>query len=212
MTKNLWIAAVLAMALVVGGCNALGYLGYLVAPDNSERTVEPEFKDLPGTKVAVVVFADQNVLYEYQSVPFEIASGIGYELSKNVQKVQIVDSQRVLKYQAENLEWDSQDRTAIGKALGADYVLHVSLVEFTTSEPGSINLYRGRVTAEVKLYKVSMPEREACVKSWENIRVSFPEQEVVGQMNEDDRGIRLATEKVFADVIAKKFYKHKVKT
>jgi len=209
MFKKLLIMFLTALSFS-GGCSAVGYLGYLIAPEGMTKTVEPEYKELPGKKVAVVIFAEQDVLYEYPLVRYELGSAINDQFKKNVEKIQVVPAEQIIKFQDEDLDWDSMDKTALGKAFSVDYVLFVSLVEFSTREPGSEYLYRGRVSAQATLYKTSLPEREASV--WQNpgIRLSYPEQEPVGQYTEDDRKIRIETERLFADMLTKKFYKHKV--
>jgi hypothetical protein len=90
-----------------------------------------------------------------------------------------------------------------------DHLLFVSLVEFSTKEPASAYLYRGKAIVEAKLYKTSLPESSACVWKVGDLRVAYPEQEVVGQLSEDERAIRLATERLIATVISQSFYKHK---
>ncbi|MCX5673314.1 MAG: hypothetical protein NTU94_18520, partial [Planctomycetota bacterium] len=68
---------------------------------------------------------------------------------------------------------------------------------------------RGKAIVEAKLYKTSLPEPSACVWKVGDLRVAYPEQEVVGLLSEDERAIRLATERLIATVISQSFYKHK---
>ena len=115
-----------------------------------------------------------------------------------------------LQFQAQNLSWANLDRTEIGKHLGADYVLFVSLIEFSMREKGSADLYRGRIAAEVNLYKTSMPEYHASVWHSSDIRVTFPEGKTSIRVDRNDIRVRIETQRRFVDQVAKKFYKHKV--
>ncbi|MFA6133684.1 MAG: hypothetical protein WC869_06670 [Phycisphaerae bacterium] len=206
-------AAVLAVAAIVllsgAGCQGLGYMGYLLAPETSQKSIEPELAEMDNHRVAIILYADQRALYEYPYLRLTLASAIKGELTQRLKGVVVVDPARVSRYQEEHINWDSDDKTVLGKALGADYILYVSLVEYTTREPGSVNLYRGRIIAECSVYKTSLPEREAKVWQGETISVLYPIDSTNGVPAENDRDIRQATEKLLAEALAKKFYKHK---
>lgn len=196
--------------LAVGGCNIIGYMGYLVAPDGSKKTVEPEFANLPNSKLAIVVYADPSTLYEYPFLRYEVSSAIANQLGKNVENLTIVQPEQVIYYQDQNLQWESEPRSELGKQFQADHLMYVTLSEFTTREPGSAYLYRGHVTAQVHIYKTSLPERDSCVWRSGDIRLVCPENEPIGTLSDDDRVLRMETQRRLADIISKKFYKHTV--
>jgi hypothetical protein len=83
-------------------------------------------------------------------------------------------------------------------------------VEYGTREPGSLNLYRGRINAQASLYKTSLDERKARLWRGKAIRVVYPEHDPTGLLRENDRSVRDKTEAIFADKLAKRFYDHKV--
>jgi hypothetical protein len=206
-------SAILGLCLIVilpAGCNYAAYGLYLVAPVMPDKTVEAEYKDLPNKTVAVVVFADQGILYDYPNLREQIASVLGNHLTKNVEKVKVVPAERIIHYQDENADWEGMDKTALGKKFGADFVLNISLVTFSTVEPGSAYLHRGYLTAQVTLHKCSLPEKEACVWNGGEIQITYPEKETMGDLKGDDREIRNKTIEAFADMLAKKFYKNKI--
>ena len=209
---------VLLAAVVLGGCDVARYTGYLLTP-TSKKEVEAEFDGLPGHSVAIVIFADQGVLYEYPHVQGRLSALIANELRENVtekkalsktKKVTVIAPARVLKYQHENVNWDEMPRTKLGQVFGADYVLYVSLVGYTMREPGSLNLYRGMVTAEGSLYETTAKSRqEARVWHANDLRIVFPEKGA-GRLADDRRIIRKETDSRFADLLAKKFYDYEV--
>jgi len=209
MTRKLLIPFLLAAAGLTG-CESMAYLLYVWWPGAREKKVAAQFAELPGKSVVVVVYCDRGVQYEYPNVCLSLSSAVADELAKNVKGLDVVDPRRVVKYQDGNIYWDEMDKTQLGKAFGADFVLFISLVEYGTREPGSLNLYRGRINAQASLYKTSLDERKARLWRGKAIRVVYPEHDPTGLLRENDRSVRDKTEAIFADKLAKRFYDHKV--
>jgi len=211
MRDLLCLPAILALALaLVCGCNATGYMLYLFAPGGKTVDVPAEYEGLSGTKVAVVVYTDIGVQYEYPYARLGLSTAIASELKTHVKDIQTVPPSRVVTYQDQNVNWDTLDRTELGEELGADYVLYVILDEYTLRERGSVNLFRGRVRAQAALYEVTKPEADARVWSGDEFSVIYPEHAPTGHLGQDDSRIRYETEKRFAVQLARKFYKHEV--
>jgi len=199
------------LAMLLGGCNAVAFFGYLFAPEEPKEKVEAEFSDLARHKIAVVVYAREGIHYEYPEATLELSEAVCRELRERLTDVATVDPRLVRKYQYENLHWDAMGRTRLGEALGADYVLLVTLVEFSTRLPGSLELYRGRVTAEASLYDVARVERRSRVWEAPDIRVAYPAHEtLVGQAHGQHEAIRQRTVRRFATALVRHFYKHEV--
>ena len=201
----------LSLLLMSAGCDALGYLGYLFAPPSRPIKVQAEYSGLANRTTAIVIFADQSVQYEYPYARVGLSMALSAELKKHVKGITVVDPQRVIKYQDENVRWDSQDKSRLGRALDADMVLYVVLREYQMREPGSINLFRGRITAQATVYETADGTDDE--RKWYNddLRVVYPEDAPTGKPGEDDTRIRYETEKRFAQLLAKKFYDHEVK-
>ena len=202
------IACTLAAA-ALGGCTQTAFFLYLIAPEPHTKAIPAEYDDLSGGSVAVVVFADDKTQSEHRNIQLDVCSIISVQLRKNVKDVTIISPRRVVKYQRENLYWEELDRTKLGRDLGAGYVLYISLDEFATLEAGSLQLFRGRVTATASVYKSSLPARDARVWGPKEIRVIHPAEAATGQIGESDATIRHRTLAIFADHLVKKFYKHK---
>lgn len=197
------------LSAACGGCSMLRYLVYLGAPTGATQTVEAEFGELAGREVVVVVYADEVTRYEHPAAALDVSYAVADELRKKVAGISVVRPERVAKYQQENLHWDSMDKTVLGKAFGADYVLYVTLVNFSTVEPGSLNLYRGRISCEFSVYDTAKPERQAEVYDGGDMRVVHPPDAPLGRPGATDRAIVQATTHVLAETMIKKFYKHK---
>lgn len=208
MTRLLRIGILAVLACTAGGCQQSRYLTYLLFGGDTED-VKAEFNGLSDKTVAVIVYAEKSVQFEYSDVQLSVSAIVSGELAKNVKKIKIVDPRRIIKYQDENVYWDEKDKSELAKVFGADYVLFITLVEYSTREPGSVNLYRGRIVAQASLYKAGTPERTARVWQNKDVRVIYPEHDPTGQPQENDRVIRLKTEAEFAEKLGKKFYDHK---
>lgn len=209
MTKR--HALCLAMlAAMLGGCNQAGHLAYLFFGEEHTKTVEPEFRDLPHSTVAVVIYADEQVQYEYPEATLSLSTAIASELHNNVDLVQVVDPLEVRAYQHENLGWQSVDKSSLGREFEADYVLFVALREYGTREPGSLSIYRGHINAEASLFKVHELPGTSAVWQDEYVEVSYPPKGPTGAVAEVEDVIRYRTDKSFAELLAKRFYPHEI--
>ncbi|NLF32173.1 MAG: hypothetical protein GX591_14960 [Planctomycetes bacterium] len=199
----------LVMATLLTGCNILAYPLYVLAPRRS-KTIPAEFDGLAGKAVAIVIYHDMDTLYEYPGTREELGMLIAKALSDNIEGVQIVDPRHIIRYQNGNLHWDTQPMTEIGRTFEADYVLYVSLTEFTTHERGSINLPVGRVSAAVSLWNTSLSSSDpnACV--WQKPNLSVQVDADSGALAWDPTTLRLQTQRVFADRLTRHFYAHKL--
>ncbi len=210
--KTLAILGVCLIPILLAGCNYLAYPLYVLSPAMPDKTEEAEYKDLPNKTVAVIIYVDPGILYDYPELREQISSVVGYQLTKHVDKVKAVTAERITHFQDENADWEGMDKTTVGRKLGADYVLDVSVITFSTLEPGSTYLHRGYLTAQVALHKCSLPEKDACVWNGGEIQIKYPQKDTMGDLNGDDREIRNKTVLAFAELLAKKFYNHKIKT
>ena len=198
------------LAGTLGGCKELGFLAYLFSPENPTKSVDAEYKDLANGTVAVVIYVSQATQVDYPLARLGVASVIGSELRKNLTKVQTIDPRKVMKFQDETPNWEILPKTDLARQLGADYVLYVILGEYSTVEPASTNLYRGRAGAQVSLYKANLGEKESRVWGKQDFNVLYPPHTNVGVMAADDEEIAYQTQRILADQVVKKFYKHKV--
>ena len=204
-----WLLLVVLLGLAVtSGCQQTGYLMYLFAPAVPVKPVPAEYEGLEGHSVAVVVFADQQVQYEYPFARLTLGSAVSAELTEQLKDVRVVDVRKVCRYQDENLYWETMDKTELARRLQADYVLMVDLLEYATREPGSLNLYRGTIAAQPALYDAALSEPQA--KVWGGrLTVTYPSGEAGSVPATDDRGIRQTAERLFARDLVRKFYKYK---
>ena len=211
---GLWVVCLSLAAGGLGGCNILAYPLCLIAPDFSAKTVKPEFGALPGKTIAVVIVAEEPFLYEHPFLRLSLSSAIGVELERHLKGAKVVRPDRVIRYQDDNLDWQVMARTEFGKQFDADFVLQVTMLGYTTAEPGSASLYQGRITAEAELYQTSLEPAKSLV--WRNaeISIAYPDDargRPAGQIPRLPQEIRNEIERRFAEALVKKFRKHKLK-
>jgi hypothetical protein len=201
----------LPAAMALAGCNIAAYFLHLIAPPEPTRWEDAAYDGLRGKTVAIVIYAHRDVLQAYPRVRQDLSLVVADELKARVEDIRIVPPDKVCAYQRDNLHWASEERTVLGRTLGGDAVLFISLVEYSTATPGAMGLlYRGRIVAEASVYDCAKPERDARVWRSEDIRVAHPEGSPGGQPADDDRQIAYWTRRKFADALVKKFYRHKV--
>jgi len=211
--RKLWAVVLLASVLGAGGCSGARYLVYLLDPGAGKTTVPAEH-DLARQTVAIVIYAGPETQLEYQNVHVEVFDAVAAEMKRNVKDVTLIDPRRIIRYQAENPDWNADPPSRLCGVFGCDAVLLISLTEFTSREPGSIHLARGRITAEASVYEPAKRGPDArpagCVWRSETIRIVHPKDTPVTLSVGNDWALRMATEKMFAATLVRNFYKHKV--
>ncbi len=215
MRKTLLLATAGVLLLECTGCSYAGFLAAILAPEASKKKVMPEFDGLPGKTVAVVVYAGPDIQVDYLAAQRDTSAIVSNQLGANIKGLKTVNPDVILRYQDENPGWDTAPPGAMCKPLRCDYVLMISLQEYSVREPGMVALMRGKIVAQAVLHK---PEPESYDKpspppAWraERLEVIFPPDKPEGVPTENEYAIRMGTVQVFADTLAKKFYKHEIK-
>lgn len=194
--------------LGLAGCSGARYLTWLVT-DPEEQTVQPEFPGLEGKSLAVLIYVEDSVLFDYPNARQTLGAQVATQIEENVEDCTVVTPSAVARYQDENLHWDTRDRTRIAKDLKVDYVCVLTLLEYTLRQPGQMNAYQGRIIGEARLFDAAKPEDDCLVWRTEDpIEVVYPDE---ARYSRNFLGkIHLTTERNFAETFAKKFYKHTI--
>ncbi len=205
---TLYVALLLCVPLV-GGCNILSYFLYLIAPPPPKKTIKAECDELRGAKVAVLVYASMNTLFEYPHTREELGHAVSKELRENVRGLTVLDPMAVVRYQDANLHWNSLPVDEVGRALEVDYVLYIALGQFSTRAPGSLDLPQGRIGGQASVWdtQAAAAGEEPC--RWHKNNVAVTQDSHSGPLSQNDRALRAVTERVFAVKLAKYFYDHK---
>ena len=175
----------LCMALVAAacaGCKTVVLLGYLIGGPPS---IEPEFdkqtkmslKD-DDKRIAVVCYAPKELKFDVEDVDAELAQHVAMRLNGHGMKV--IAPSAVQNWLDQHDDWDSP--AEVGRAVEADWVVYIDMQEYSLYEKGTMQLYRGRTTAMVKVFDMNEDEGEEIfakeVVSVYPIRVAKPAHEI----------------------------------
>ena len=146
--------AVVLMCAASSGCNYIMVFGYLIGgPPSVEPPFDKETKECmsdKGVRVCVVCFAENKIKYNFESVDYELAQYVAFQL--HTHKIQVVNPDQVKAWLEENKDWDKAEE--IGAHFKTTYVIYIDLNEFSLYEEGSAELYRGRAEAIVSVWKM----------------------------------------------------------
>jgi hypothetical protein len=106
-----------------------------------------EFKELKGTKTAVVCRPLVELQYSSSSAAEQLAHVTGIMIKSRLKKIEIVSPQKIAQWADEN-PWD--EFTEVGKAMKADHVLGIEIEEFSLYQGQT--LYQGRARVKVVVH------------------------------------------------------------
>jgi hypothetical protein len=205
----LWMTftPLVVLLALTGGCRLLA-APVLMWGKEPTKEVPAAYPYLRDKKVSVLVWADSETLFEYPWVQLEVSEHVAAAMQPNVSGISFVPNRQVVELQRREPDWDRSDPAVLGAQVGADRVLMIELTQYTTREPESPHLYRGRIAANVKVYDTAYRNSAPVFKA--AVETVYP-PESAGQWGTDDVGIRKATMEAFALDLAGKFYDRRVK-
>lgn len=202
MTMRLAGIMLLAAALCAGGCRALA----LFLPEQT-KLVKAEYPYLAGKRVCIVVRIPDELLFEYPNVQWEVADHARLALESTVRGVSVTDPKKIVDFQRSDPDWEQMDPALLGRRFDAERVLEIDLTQYTTREPESPHLYRGHISAAVRVYNTEYPNSQHAYHS--DVHTTYP-PDGPGQYGTNDRAIRGATMQAFSQDLAAKFYDRQV--
>ena len=194
---------VLAVALVAGvisagGCQTIMFTGaYLLKGTD----VDAEYDGLKERKVAVVCRPLASLAFSDCNVARDLSKEIATLLRTNVRKIELVDQDDVFEWTDEH-EWSDFDE--IGKAVGADIVVGIDLLDFSVLQGQT--LYQGRANVSVKVVDCSNGDEVVFEK--ELPQTLYPPSTGVEAFSTPEREFRRKFVRVLAERIARHFYPH----
>lgn len=208
-TRSRWAAglALAATLAVLTGCQAMAY-PWLMWGTAPTKPVPAEYPYLSGKNICILVWADLDTLFTYPNVQLEVSEFVAAALKQSVRGATILPNRKVIEYQRRNPNWDRQSPAQIGAALGADRVLLIELTQYTTRDPDSPHLFRGRIAANLKVYQTD--DFDAAPSYRGDVECTYPPHGA-GEWGSSDDSIRQATMEAFASEAVAKFYDRKVK-
>ncbi|MCA9250051.1 MAG: hypothetical protein KDA54_02870 [Phycisphaerales bacterium] len=202
------VAALLCvpLTLAVGGCS---WLVPLIFIGEHKEKVPAEFDKLDGMLTAVVVWADQETLFDYPHVRMELSMYISDKMWSSMKNVKLVDSRRIEDYIQKNVG-TSIDPEKIGEVFDCDMVVYVELLDFQVRDRDAPDFVRGRIDAAVSVYDVKGDASGSRRYELDEVETVYPEMQSMLFNETNAMIVRKETYEKFAETIARKFYDHEV--
>ena len=199
---GLFVSTLLAF---LSGCEVFGYVAQGVTPKPSPMLVKAEYHGLQNQKVAVLVDANQQLLFEQPLAQLEVGEVISRRLAGNVPGITVIDARQVVDFQNRNIYWTTIPYSQIAQRLGVTRLVLVELTDYRLHEPGNVNVWRGVISGNIAVAEVDGPRPDDLVYD-APVSVAYPPDKPLGVLKSDQRTMRLATLDLFSRAAAGKFY------
>lgn len=210
--KWCWHAAVLLSLVfmtvaVLSGCAIMGVVAHGAAGPTKTVHVTAEYTGLAGKRVAVIVAADEYVLYRHPRAPLVVGQVVAGQIAGNVTGAVLTDPGEIVAFQRANPYWATLPYGELANRLGVDRVIYIDLAEYSTQEPGNKELWQGVIMANIGIIETdaTYPDNFAYANA---IRAAFPEGREIGVANADSATVQLGMLKIFGQKVGWLFYDH----
>jgi len=171
------------------------------------KAVDAVYRGIDNKSVAVVVWTQQGVDFEYPQARKEISAFVAKYFHQNMATVRLLDYREVLRWQDDTLNWQNLMEKDWGKHFGVDRVVSIDLLRYDTREPGALDFLHGRLVATAKVFEVDAPGATA---SWQqDFDVSWPDTEPLGPGQGDETTVRIHLLDSFGSKLVNCFYDHR---
>jgi len=172
--------AVLAAAsalLALGGCAAFHLGGAMAQAFEDQKLIEvdAEYHGLENKRVAVLVDAGLDLLYEHPDLVQAVASGMSSRLLANVPGIEVVDPAAIVRWQWNTPQWNAMPWGEVANELDADRVVVVDIHDYRLNPPGNRYLWEGVCAATVGVIERDGFDPDTFVQAWD-VRAEFPTQ------------------------------------
>jgi hypothetical protein len=200
---------VLLLLVLISGCNILGVAAQALPP----ATIAPAYDKLKGQTVGVMVWAERGVRIDFPTIDLDLASAIQSRLEKAAPKDLKntrfpVKPVSIVRFQKDHPELEGAPITEIAPRLGVSRLIYVEIENFATRSEQSLDLYRGNLTATIKVIEI---EAGIAKVGFEENRVAAtypPKAPAEGVPGAGDYRIYVGTLDAFATEAANRFLPH----
>lgn len=199
----------LSAALVILTAAALPACGWLAHAQERQigREVAAQYQGLQDKSLAIVVYADPAILFEYPDARKEVSAFLAKKFHAAMPSVRMLDYNQVINWQNETMNWQALPEKDIGKHFGVDRVLYVELTDYGTRDPGAQDLLRGRIRAVARVFEADMPGNAAAWRG--EYAVFWPETGPATYGGSDDRTARIRVLDRFSERVVNAFHDHR---
>jgi len=199
----------LVLCLTAGGCAGGGFLGNAVGGGTKKVEVKARYHGLEGKRIAVLVAANDYLLYQHPTAAQSVCVAVTNRLAANLPTVTVMPPQQVRDFQATNPFWTTMSYTDLMEKLAVDRVVMIDLSEYRTNEPGNAHVWQGFISAEVGVIESENTANETMVFR-EPITARYPERIEIGVLESDQQTIELGMLAFFSRDAAGLFYDHTI--
>jgi len=204
------IIVVTIISFTIGGCNLLEYPFYVLF-GRSHTKVKAEYTGLENQKVAVIIVGQSAIDFEEPYARMDLALATEQALTEHVKNIELADQEEIQNFQRSRFDWYSLPVADIIEQFQVQRLLYVELIQFTIREPESVNLLRGHIWAQLRVYQKESDTPDIPVYETET-EVTFPEQAPSPYSEAARFNIRQQSIQLFAREVARKFHDHRVET
>src|SRR5438874_10024287 len=167
--------------LLLTGCALLG----LAAHAMPQPDVQPNYKNLAGQSIGVMVWADRGIRIDWPTLQLDLANSIQKKLQETQKLRDVkrkllkgstfpVEPASIVRYQKDHPESEAEHITAIAPKLGVTRLIYVELEDFATRSDMSVDLYRGQAKATVRVIEVDKDEQAKVAFEQGNVTAVYP--------------------------------------
>jgi hypothetical protein len=202
----------LCCLLLLAGCNVFGYLAQGLPNDN----VPASYKRLAGQSVVVYVWADRGVRIDWPDIQLNIASGVQAKLIE-AQATGIdelkgstfpLTAASVARFQEDHPEFEAEPIADFAPLLHASRVIYVEISSFQTRSNDSVDLYRGSISAIVKVLEIKGGQVTTGYEDRDVKAIFPPKTPDEGVSDQTDEAVYEGSVKEFTTQVAIHFIPH----
>lgn len=199
------LPVVLFLLVCAAGCAAIGVVVNRVMP----HTVEPKYTGMAGQSVAVMVWADRAIKIDWDTINSDLANAIQNKLFEQTNVAKELKetkwpwpAESVVRYQVDHPGIEALPIQQVAPRLpNVTRLIYVEIERVGTRGDASAQMYRGSVTANMKVVEIQGKEAKIGYEET-GITAIFPKKSPTeGVLNTNDRDIYRGTMGALADEI-----------
>ena len=210
MRSKRMILAVVTCLVLTTGCNLLTPLIFV---GEHKKKISPEFDKLANSRVAVLIWTDQVILFDYPYARFELGTYVSDKLAAEMNQrglaTELVDPRDVDDFLQKDINAQI-DPKSVARQFDTDYVIYVEVVEFQVRDPAEPQFLRGRINASVTVFDMHADPDRPSRFELAPVLCRFPEGVPLLLNATNSPLVREQLYRKFAEQVARKFYEHTV--
>lgn len=203
------IAATLAAACGLSGCNIVGALGVPLQYMEEQKLIEvlPKYDGLEGKTVAIIVDTDLTTRYEHPTIVPTLTQYIAAKIAEKMPSVKLVQPRAIVQWQYRTPQWNTMAYGEMIEQLRVDRVVIVDLYEYRLNPPGNRYEWEGVAAANVLILERDSLDPDMPVESLE-ATVKYPTDTGLGPDSISAQQVETVLVNKFVQRVAWLFYTH----